>query len=277
MGSLVHIHGFRSEFVETERQITVYLPPGYRESADRFPVLYLHDGQNLFDGARSYVPGHIWHVAETANHLIARGLMEPLVVVGIDHAGPLRIDELTPTRDLRTRRGGAAKAYGRMLTEELKPRIDEQFRTRWRAEDTGLGGSSLGGLATLYLGFRLPHVFGRLAVMSPSLWWDNRNLLSRIRMNRHAGRARIWLDMGTREGRAHVQNLKNTRHLRDLLVARGWREGQNLRYFEDPGATHSEHAWAHRLPEVLKWLYPAGGFVPSTGPVEEAGSDDGIW
>jgi predicted alpha/beta superfamily hydrolase len=276
LGKVVHIPSFRSKFVETERQITVYLPPGYAGSQERYPVLYLHDGQNLFDGHRAYVQGQIWHVAETANHLIAKGLIEPLIVVGVDHGGAARIDELTPTRDLRTRRGGAAKLYGRMLTEELKPLVDREFRTRWQAADTGLGGSSLGGLATLYLGFRLPTVFGRLAIMSPSLWWDNRNLLGRIRLNRHAAKARIWLDMGTREGRAYTQNLKNTRQLRDILVARGWREGENLRYFEDPGATHSEHAWAHRLPEVLKFLYPAGG-VPAPVNTDEGEGNDGIW
>lgn len=275
MGRLVHLPAFRSQFLETERQITIYLPPGYDQTSHRYPVLYLHDGQNLFDGGRAYVPGQIWHVGSTANHLISNGLIEPLVVVGVDHGGPLRIDELTPTRDLRTRRGGLAKTYGRMLTEELKPWIDGEFRTRPGAADTGLGGSSLGGLATLYLGFRLPKIFGRLAILSPSLWWDNRNLLSRIRMNRHAGRARIWLDMGTREGRAYVQNLKNTQQLRDLLVERGWREGESLQYVEDPGATHSEHAWAHRLPEVLKFLYPPGGFA-QVEPAREEG-DDGIW
>jgi predicted alpha/beta superfamily hydrolase len=276
LGRLVEIPDFRSAFVEAGRQITVYLPPGYDGGDRRYPVMYWHDGQNLFDGGRSYVPGQIWHAAETATHLIQNGLIEPLILVGVDHGGPLRIDELTPTKDLRSRRGGGAKAYGRMLTEELKPRIDREFRTRWQAADTGLGGSSLGGLATLYLGFRLPQVFGRLAVMSPSLWWDNRNLLSRIRMNRHAGRARIWLDMGTREGRAYVQNLKNTRQLRDLLVARGWREGESLCYVEDPGATHSEHAWAHRLPEVLKFLYPAGGAAAVEAASGSEG-DDGIW
>jgi predicted alpha/beta superfamily hydrolase len=130
---------------------------------------------------------------------------------------------------------------------------------------------------TLYLGFRLPQVFGRLAILSPSLWWDNRLMLARIRMNRHAERARIWLDIGTREGRAHVQNVKNTRQLRDTLIARGWREGENLRYVEDPGATHSEHAWAHRLPQVLEYLYPpAGSAAGGRGELLREG-DDGIW
>ena len=275
MGRLTTFAGVRSAFLETERQITVYTPEGYESSGERYPVLYLHDGQNLFEPERAYVAGQIWHAATTVDRLIEMGLIAPLILVGIDHGGAARIDELTPTRDLRTKRGGLAKAYGRMLTDEIKPKIDQAFRTRWKAADTGLGGSSLGGLATLYLGFRLPQVFGRLAIMSPSLWWDNRLMLDRIRMNRHAERARIWLDIGTREGRAHVQNVKNTRQLRDTLVARGWREGLDLRYVEAAGATHSEQDWAHRLPEVLRFLYPAEGVDAEVAVAGEG--DDGIW
>ena len=271
MGDLSTIDHFRSHFLDSERQITVCTPPGYHAGSQRYPVFYLHDGQNLFEPARAYVPGQIWHAASTASRLVENGLIQPLILVGIDHAGPRRIDELTPTRDLKSNRGGQAKAYGSMITEELKPLIDTLFRTRPEAASTGLGGSSLGGLATLYLGFRLPLVFGRLAILSPSLWWDNRLMLQRIRMNRHAQRARIWLDIGTREGRAHVQNVKNTRQLRDTLIARGWQEGTSLRYFEDPGATHSEHAWAHRFPEVLKFLFPP------LSPTPPAEGDDGIW
>ena len=256
MGRLHSIEGFRSKFLEVERQITIYTPPGYDSGVNRYPVLYLQDGQNLFDPNRSYVRGETWRASETATQLIHAGEIEPLIIVGIDHAGPRRIDELTPTQDLRSKKGGKAKAYSRMLTEEIKPFVDHALRTKPEAAFTGLGGSSLGGLATLYIGFRLPLVFGRLAIISPSLWWDNRMMLQRIRRNLHAERQRIWLDMGTREGRAYVQNLKNTRMLHGQLISRGWEDGQNLRYVEDEGAGHSEHAWARRFPEILKFLFP---------------------
>lgn len=286
MGRFHWIENFRSQHLPSERLVTIYLPPGYdAEPERRYPVLYLHDGQNLFDPQRAYVPGEIWHVHATTRHLIQRGEVSPLIVVGIDHAGPNRIDEYTPTQDMRSRRGGKAKAYGRMLVEELKPLIDSRFRTLPDACHTGLGGSSLGGLVTLYLGFRLPHVFGRLAILSPSLWWDRKIMLQRLRANIHRRRSWIWLDIGTREGRFFQQTVSNTRALRDELVKRGWKEGQNLRYFEDRDATHSESAWAHRFPEVLKFLYPPAG---RPGPCDDPEitlpvkpkapvNDDAIW
>ena len=119
-----------------------------------------------------------------------------------------------------------------------------------------MGGSSLGGLVSLYLGFRAPHVFGRLAIMSPSLWWDRKIMLQRLRANIHRRRTRLWLDIGTRGGRAYVQTVTQTRQLRDELLARGWRQGEDLFYLEDSGAMHTERAWAHRLPLALKFLFP---------------------
>jgi predicted alpha/beta superfamily hydrolase len=248
------VSGWSSRFL-ADRQITIYTPPGYEESGSRYPVLYLHDGQNLFEAERSFA-GEIWHVKSTADALIRAGEIEPLIIVGIDHAGPRRIDEYTPTVDLKSKRGGLAKAYGRLLTEELKPWIDSEYRTLADACHTGMGGSSLGALVSLYLGFRAPHVFGRLAILSPSLWWDRKIMLQRLRANIHRRRTRIWLDMGTREGRAYVQNVTQARQLRDALVARGWRLGEDLCYFEDALATHAERAWAHRLPMALKFLFP---------------------
>jgi len=248
------VPGWRSRFLP-ERQITIYTPPGYEEGDGRYPVLYLHDGQNLFEPHRSFA-GDIWHVQSTADALIRAGEIEPLIIVGIDHAGAQRIDEYTPTADLRTKRGGQAKLYGRLIVEELKPWIDQEFRTLSDACHTAMGGSSLGGLVSLYLGFRAPHVFGRLAIFSPSLWWDRRMMLQRLRANIHRRRTRIWLDIGTREGRVYVQTVNHTRELRDQLVKRGWRQGEDLFYFEDSGAMHTERAWAHRLPMALKFLFP---------------------
>ena len=255
LGTLFSVPGWKSKFL-AERQITIYTPDGYDESQARYPVLYLHDGQNLFEEHRAFVPGEIWHVKSTADALIRAGEIEPLIIVGIDHAGAQRIDEYTPTMDLRHKHGGLAKAYGRLIIEELKPWIDREFRTQPDACHTAMGGSSLGGLVSLYLGFRAPHVFGRLAILSPSIWWDRKMMLQRLRANIHRRRTRLWLDIGTREGRAYVQTVNQTRQLRDELVARGWRQGDDLFYFEDAGATHSERAWAHRLPMALKFLFP---------------------
>src|SRR5258705_10465824 len=149
----------------------VYLPPGYEASKRKsYSVFYLHDGQNLFDGATSFIPGQEWRVDETAQRLIDAGKIEPLIIVGINNAGKDRIDEYTPAADAKYKAGGKANLYGRMLVEELKPFIDAHYRTRQGAAHTGVGGSSLGGLVSLYLSLKYPRVFGRAAVVSPSVW-----------------------------------------------------------------------------------------------------------
>ena len=245
---------FQSKFVPYARDILVYLPPQYAtQPRRRFPVLYLHDGQNLFDGATSFIPGKEWQVDETAQKLIRTGAIAPLIIVGIYNTGNHRIDEYTPTRDPKTGHGGDADAYGRMLTRELKPFIDRTYRTHRSGTNTGLGGSSLGALVTLYLGMKYPHVFGKLAVMSPSVWWNNRIILRRVAEMHGKPNARIWLDIGTGEGERTVQD---ARDLRDALVAKGFVEGRDLAYLEAQGAGHNELAWAHRVADLLQFLYP---------------------
>jgi predicted alpha/beta superfamily hydrolase len=147
--------GFRSEHLANERAVVVYVPPGYDASDARYPVLYMHDGQNLFDEATAF--RHEWRVDETAQRLITAGLVEPLLIVGIYNTGETRVDEYTPTASPDTGRGGKADRYGRMLVDELKPFVDRTYRTRPDAGDTAMGGSSLGGLLTLYLGLHYPH------------------------------------------------------------------------------------------------------------------------
>jgi predicted alpha/beta superfamily hydrolase len=242
---------FRSTFLARERDVVVYLPPGYETLTARCPVLYLHDGQNLFEPGRAHVPGQHWRVAETVDALIAEAAIPPLIVVGIDNTGPSRIHEYTPTADARLG-GGLAGDYGRFLAEELKPFIDRTYRTRPGAADTALGGSSLGGLVTLHVGFTRPHVFGAIAAMSPSVWWDRRAILSTVRRTRPRPPVRIWVDMGTAEGR---RALDDARLLKAALVGAGWRPGRDLHYAEFEGATHSEAAWAARFGTVLTWLY----------------------
>lgn len=243
-----------SEFLERDRDVTVYLPPGYDEdSGRRYPTLYLHDGQNLFDGATAFIYGQHWRVGETADALICARLVEPIIIVGINNTGERRIDEYTPTKDGRTRLGGQADLYGRFLVEELKPFIDSRYRTLADAQNTGLGGSSLGGLVSLHLGIKYPHVFGKLAVLSPSIWWDRKVILSNVRKLESKPDVRVWIDVGTAEG---DYALKDAAALRDALVARGWTLEGDLKYFEAEGAQHNELAWAERVGPVLMFLFP---------------------
>ncbi len=249
---------FHSRFLSQDRDILVYLPPDYeRNRHARYPVLYLHDGQNLFDGATSFIAGQEWRVDETAQQLIESGKIQPLIVVGIYNVGEQRMAEYTPTRD-KQGRGGGADAYGRMLVEELKPFIDKTYRTRRDAANTGLGGSSLGGLVSLYLGLKYPRVFGKLAIVSPSAWWDEQAIIRQARGLRFKPRLRIWLDMGTHEGRQEdwQQNVEDARLLRDALLADGWQLSRDLQYVEAEGAEHNEAAWAARVGDMLQFLYP---------------------
>jgi predicted alpha/beta superfamily hydrolase len=236
------------------RDVLVYLPPGYEGGTRRYPVLYLQDGQNLFDGATSFIPGQEWRVDETAERLIRRGSIEPLIIVGIYNAGELRADEYTPTPDPRAKAGGKADVYGRFLVEEVMPFIDARYRTLGGTANTGVGGSSLGGLVSLHLAVEYPHVFGKVAVLSPSVWWDGRSILERARRLKPHRDLRVWLDMGTKEGEGA---LRDARLLRDVLRASGLRPGRELKYFEARGAPHSELAWAKRVGPVLRFLFPA--------------------
>ena len=246
--------GFRSKFLADDRDVLVYLPPGYAaEPERRYPVFYMHDGQNLFDGATSFIPGQEWRVDETAQALVRARAIEPVIVVGIYNTGKHRIDEYTPSADARFKAGGKADLYGRLVVEELKPFVDSRYRTKPEVSDTALGGSSLGGLVTMYLGLFYPHVFGKLAVVSPSVWWDGRRIIGDVSALASDERARIWLDMGTAEG---ANATADARLLRDALVSRGWGLGRDLSYFEAQGAGHTESAWAKRVDPILRFLFP---------------------
>jgi enterochelin esterase-like enzyme len=258
-GQLRKHQQFRSRLFRYSRDLIVYLPAGYDEQPSRrFPVLYMQDGQNLFDPATSFIPGMHWRMGETADELIAAGAIQPLIIVGIYNAGDRRVREYTPTRAWRLG-GGRADLYGRMVIEEIKPFIESEYRTLAGPAHTGLGGSSLGGLVTLYLGLTHPHVFGRLAALSPSVWWGGRWI------HGFAGRApahprpRIWLDIGAREGGAREgpRIVQDVTRFRDILAERGWTPGRDLHFEEVDGAEHNEAAWARRVGPFLQFLFPA--------------------
>jgi predicted alpha/beta superfamily hydrolase len=244
-----------SNFLPGHRDVTVYLPAGYDEQPERcYPVLYMHDGQNLFDPRKAFIPGHHWRIAENTDAVIEAGEVEPLIIVGINNMGERRLAEYTHSADPKLG-GGEADCYGLLLVEELMPFIGENFRVASGPEHTGLGGSSLGGLVSLYLGLRYPEIFGRLAVMSPSIWWNRRSIL---RVLREAGqpeqRARIWLDAGDAEG---PRTQPDASLLAAQLDRQGWVPGRDLHFEKVPGGTHDEAAWAARVRPMLRWLFPA--------------------
>jgi len=234
--------------------LIVYVPPGYAETERRHPVLYMQDGQNLFDPATAYF-GQEWRADITADRMIARGEIDPPIIVGIYNTGSRRMSEYAPTRDQRHRKGGKADRYAEMIAREIKPFIDHEYRTLKAAKYCAVGGSSLGGLASLVAGLKYPRVFGALAVMSPSVWWDHRSILRWVQLYTEKMRPRMWVDIGTAEG-SGAQVVEDTRALRDALVAKGWIPGNDLSYHEIAGADHSERAWAARFGAVLAYLFP---------------------
>lgn len=252
----IHRHpDFESRILRNHRDVLVYLPRGYRSTQDRYPVLYLLDGQNVFDAATAF-GGVEWGVDETAQRLIRDKLLAPLIIVAVANTGEHRIHEYAPTRGRidsgrRKRSKGMLRHYGQFLIEELKPFIDRKYRTRVEAESTGLGGSSLAGLATLALGLWFPNVFTRLAVMSPSIWWHECAIYGMLDQLYERPPLKIWLDTGT-----HEEGWERARVLRDLLVEKGWRLYDDLHYLEAEGADHSERAWAARVDPVLRFLFP---------------------
>ncbi len=261
LNSRLRLHQqFPSKLMDEKRDFIVYVPPMYDQQPDRrFPVLYMQDGQNLFDPDTSFIPGKYWRVGETADELIMTGEIEPLVIVGIYNTGEHRIEEYTPIEDKRLG-GGQADAYGRMLVEELKPFVDRHYRTADGTENCGLGGSSLGGLVSMYLALRYSGVFGKLAAMSPSVWWKNRAILKTVAELKRKPNLRIWLDIGTKESR---RALPDARALKTALVKKGWKLGEDLRYTEVEGAQHDEVAWSQRVAPMLQFLFPAAKLTRS--------------
>jgi predicted alpha/beta superfamily hydrolase len=256
----IRVHkNFHSKILNNDRDVLVYLPPGYdATNSRRYSILYLHDGQNLFDGATSFIPGQEWRVDETAQALIAAAKIEPLIIVGV-YNNKDRINEYTPAADAKHKMGGKADLYGRMLVEELKPLIDARYRTKKEASHTGLGGSSLGGLVSLYVALKYSNVFGRVAVVSPSVWFANKQIVSYVEALPKKPAVRIWMDIGTKEGRSAEeaqQSVNDARLLKETLIKKGWKVGKDLSYFEAAGAEHNEGAWAARVESILTFLFP---------------------
>ncbi len=221
--------------------------------AARLPVVYLHDGQNVFDGQSSAPSGQSWAFDVTLRELVRVGAAAPALVVAVDHAGAGRLDEFTPTRDAAHAIGGGAGRYARFLVEELKPFIDRHLPTEPWTDSTVMIGSSMGGLVTLAAGLQYPGTFGALGVMSPSVWWDHRSILRGVRARVLRPRPRIWLDVGLREP---ARAIDDARALRKVLVREGWEEPRGLRYDEDPVGEHDEASWGRRVGPMLRFLLP---------------------
>jgi predicted alpha/beta superfamily hydrolase len=243
-GELVSLGPVASPELGNTRDVLVYLPPGYAVGEKRYPVIYMQDGQNLFDPATSFAGD--WGLQAGLDSIARR---RRAIVVAVPNMGEERIAEYSPFVDAEAG-GGRGDRYLDFLLATLKPVIDRQFRTAAGRETTGLAGSSLGGLLSLYGYFRRPEAIGFAASLSPSLWFADRAIFPFIEAAPFIP-GRIYLDIGTEEGSA---SLANARQMRDLLLAKGYREGVDLRWVEETGAGHTEAVWGRRFRAAVPFL-----------------------
>jgi predicted alpha/beta superfamily hydrolase len=242
----LHYHRkFSSSRLGNKRDLMVWLPPNYEnEPARRYPVLYVHDGQNLFDPNTAFA-GVDWQLDETAEALIHVGKIEPVIIVGIANT-PERLDEYSLKKGRR---------YAAFLTEEVKPLIDQTYRTLPQRQHTAVMGSSLGGLISFYLAWWHPEIFSMAGCLSGSWTWDGGAIFRMVEEEEAlpALPIKIYLDHGSEgsEGRqAWIY-----RSMRDALVRRGFNLRQDLAYYFGMGDEHNEAAWARRVWRPLAFFF----------------------
>jgi predicted alpha/beta superfamily hydrolase len=258
-GTIKFHERFASRILENNRTLAVYLPPGYdAHPSERYPVLYLQDGQNVFDAATSAF-GVEWGADETAERLIVAGQIRPAIIVAIANTDR-RADEYTADRDSKYALGGRGEAYTRFVVEEVKPFIDSHYRTRPGREDTAVAGSSLGGLISLQIAGTHPEQFSMCGLISPAFGWANEKALTDFERGdlAWAKKIRFWIDMGTREGARSGgpgTELPRTQRFVRRLEAGGLMPGRDFRYLEVEGGEHNEAAWAARFGDVLRFFF----------------------
>ena len=255
----LRLHTFQSRVFRNTRFLRVWLPPGYDDaenSGRHYPALYLNDGQNLFETATSFT-GVEWQVDETADRLIREGAVPPMIIVGIDNAGKDRIREYMPHRSMNPMMLRVqGRYYPDFLMKEVMPFVERGYRVAVGPENTGLGGSSLGGLIALYTAMVRPGVFGRLLVESPSLWVSHRQAIKESRSVR-VWPERIYLGVGTAEAGSAERSRTVVDDVRELaaILRRAVLSEKRLRLVIKDGAVHNEAAWAERFPEALRFLF----------------------
>jgi metallo-beta-lactamase class B len=240
--------GFRIVSLKRRRRIWAYLPPDYHDTDRRFPVIYMHDAQNLFFPEKSAF-GQIWEVPKTMEQLRKQGF--DAIVIGIEHGGKRRIQEFSPWKHHK-QGGGEGGAYAQWLAESLKPFVDKQLRTLPQAEHTALVGSSMGGLITLFAGTHYQHLFGKLGVFSPSLWFAPQ-IFDFVRHRGKTHPQKIYLLAGQHEGAAMT---RLTEAMYTHLLHTGYTT-EDLRLIISPDGRHSEWFWGRELPNALQWMFNA--------------------
>ncbi|MBI5573085.1 MAG: esterase [Elusimicrobia bacterium] len=254
-GNIKFHENFHSKKLNNKRSIIVYLPPDYEKNIKKiYPVLYMHDGQNIFDSATSFT-GIEWAVDETVEKLISESKIKEIIIVGIYNNSD-RVKEYTPYPD-KKHGGGDADKYADFIINDLKPFIDKTYRTLQDRNNTAIMGSSLGGIVSLYIIWKYPEIFSMSGVVSPALWWADYKIFDEIKKSPKK-KIKIYFDMGTKEGdtmESFNSAISDVRKLHDILIKQGFVLGKDLEYFEDEGAVHNESAWAKRVHKPLLFFF----------------------
>ncbi len=232
--------------LERKRQLRLYLPPGYATSGKRYPVLYMHDGQNLFDAATAYAGE--WKVDETLDALAKEGKLE-LIVVGIDNGQEKRMTELNAWDNDKIGKG-EGREYTDFIVKTVKPMIDKQYRTLPDREHTAIMGSSMGGLASHYALVQYPQVFSKAGVFSPA-YWTAQPSFAFVASNPVPKDARVFMLMGGKEGPQMNADVKRMAE----VVKKTGHPAANTVLKIVPKAEHNEVFWAGELREALLWMF----------------------
>ncbi len=244
---LVLSDSFYMPQLDRYRRIWVYLPPGYANSRKQYPVLYMHDGQNLFADSSSF--SGEWGVDESLDSLFFAGANKGIIVVGVDNGGDKRLTEYSPWPN-STHGGGEGEAYARFLAETLKPAIDSTYRTLSGQKNTAIGGSSLGGLISLYTAFKYPKIFGKVAVFSPAFWF-NPELYNWIEQQPVTEPQRIYFIASALESE---EMLPDQERMHQLILGRKHPDSK-LSLNSSPDGAHKEWYWRREFPAAVLWLF----------------------
>ena len=234
----------------SDRRVWVYLPPGYDSSGLRYPVLYMHDGQNLFDPEASY--SGEWGVDEAIDGLYREKKTPGAIVVGIDNGGPARWDEYSPWCGLDGSGRCKGAKYARFIVNGLKPMVDKKLRTLPGREHTAIAGSSLGATISFYMALKYPEVFSRAGLFSPAFWFARAEAKSLLKKAGVARGLRIYMDVGTNEGDHGKEYIRDAKAMSALFSKK---KGVTQRFILDEGGIHNEKDWARRFPGAFLWLF----------------------
>ncbi len=269
----LRLHTLKSATFGNERTIRVLLPAGYDDAANkerRYPVLYMLDGQNVFDACLSDVSHHEWGVDETVQKLIAENQIPPMIVVGVDHAGKDRAREYLPYKDFVGNPDmdePAGKLFPDFMTREVMPLVDGAYRTLPGQPNTGIGGSSYGGVATLYALLAKPNTFGYGLIESPVMWVGMGQLV-RDTSPLVALPKKVFMAYGGKEvtdPKISEKVINLVRQVETNFHAAGY-DATNFRFVVDPDALHTEAAWEKRLPGALTFLFGDWKPAPPANP-----------